>query len=393
MEFTEHDWSSWQPLNSIAEVLDPHLDGPGVFEVRLAIDAEPLPFPSSKLNDQRGVVFIGYATESLRSQLTEFRGRIEKDRLSSVLADRRFTADSINDSESAHPDLWPKCSVECRWADCEKDEAREVADERKFLYVWRFGDYPPLNERPVLPEDHDSADFDWSAEAERYVHGPGEKPGTSPDNPVVYCADVGLVSKGRFGWSRSPKPTTIRVPGRDTGDIESLASSIAEDLAEGLTVALGFECPLFIPVRNAPAEMRKARRGEGNRPWSAAARLGSLAVGLSQTVWLLRAVQKRLEGTGQAFLDWDGFLEAGEGLFVWEAFVSGDAKTSETDASSNVEDAAKAIWAFVDALPNPESANAIQEESVHSLIGAALLRTGWSDDRELLSTPCLALGR
>lgn len=388
MELAENDWSDWQPLNSIAEVVDPRLDGPGVFEIRLAEDGEPLPFPRSGGLEQQGVVFIGSAADSLRSQLGESEGTIQRDRLSRALTERRYSAPSTYDGESAHPGLWPEFSVECRWAASEEDQAPEIADGRLILYLWLFGDYPPLNETPDVPEDPDAQDFNRSFQLD--LDAWQDRPGRQPDNPIVYCAHVGLVSKDRFGWTRSPE---LRAPYSETdqSNIGSLARRVADDLAEGLAVALGFECPLFIPVRDKPEEMRKARNGEGNRPWSAATGLGSLNVGLSQTLWLLRMSQTLLEGTGRAFLDWNSFLDAGKGLFVWEAFVSGDANPSESDADSDAEDPAAAVWSFVDALPTPEDENAIEEDSVHSLIGAALLRTGWSDDVELLSTPCLVL--
>jgi hypothetical protein len=75
-----------------------------------------------------------------------------------------------------------------------------------------------------------------------------------------------------------------------------------------------------------------------------------------------------------------------DSVFLWEAFVTGKAK-----GQGHVEDAEIAIKHFVESLPNPEAANAIQEEHVLSLIGAAALRAGWSTDVEILSQPCLAI--
>ena len=37
------------------------------------------------------------------------------------------------------------------------------------------------------------------------------------------------------------------------------------------------------------------------------------------------------------------------------------------------------------------TASDIKEEVVYSLIGAALLRTGWSKDLRLLETPCVVI--
>jgi hypothetical protein len=63
-------------------------------------------------------------------------------------------------------------------------------------------------------------------------------------------------------------------------DISVFAEGIAKDLSAGYAVALGFECPLFVPVAKAPEHLTKGRAGEGNRPWSAGAGVAVLASGL-----------------------------------------------------------------------------------------------------------------
>ncbi|MCL6504891.1 MAG: hypothetical protein K6T86_19610 [Pirellulales bacterium] len=87
------------------------------------------------------------------------------------------------------------------------------------------------------------------------------------------------------------------------------------------------------------------------------------------------------------FLDWASFRASGAGLFVWEAFVSGGAKRD-----GHAEDAEVAVEAFLRLASetNFESAIPAQDET-YSLIGAALLRTGWASDRGLLSRPCIVV--
>jgi hypothetical protein len=100
---------------------------------------------------------------------------------------------------------------------------------------------------------------------------------------VIYCADIGSVAQGRFGWARQlVGPARARLA--QGTDIRQLAEAAATDLRRGTSVALGFECPLFVPVPDDPMRLTSARRGEGNRPWSAAAGAGSLAVGLTEVV-------------------------------------------------------------------------------------------------------------
>jgi len=74
------------------------------------------------------------------------------------------------------------------------------------------------------------------------------------------------------------------------------------------------------------------------------------------------------------------------GLYLWEAFVAGKAK-----GSGHVHDAEIAVQKFLSVLPNPELENAIHEQSVLSLIGASMLRSGWSASVQLLSEPCLVI--
>ena len=73
-------------------------------------------------------------------------------------------------------------------------------------------------------------------------------------------------------------------------------------------------------------------------------------------------------------------------MFLWEAFISGSVK-----ASSHIGDAELGVSAFVGALSNLIRANALQPDVVHSLIGAALLRTGWATDLLVLGLPCVVI--
>ncbi len=86
------------------------------------------------------------------------------------------------------------------------------------------------------------------------------------------------------------------------------------------------------------------------------------------------------------FFEWESFSTVSNGLLIWEAFVSGHAKSS-----SHAGDAALAVGAFLSALPEPSSRNLISEHDVYSLAAAALLRTGWRVSPSLLSQPCLVL--
>jgi hypothetical protein len=197
------------------------------------------------------------------------------------------------------------------------------------------------------------------------------------DDVLIACADIGSVRNDNFGWyandgSHGCKPS-------------ELAEHLAEALADGRPVALGFECPLFIPLPVDEHDLGKRRNGEGNRPWSAGAGCGALATGLAQTTWILNRVLARC-GPQQwkAHLDWSDFAKARCGLLVWEAFVTGTAK-----GHSHVDDAKSAVEAFNARLPAPYTD--VTVDNAISLAGLALLRAGWRLDVQSLSQGCIVI--
>lgn len=196
----------------------------------------------------------------------------------------------------------------------------------------------------------------------------------------IYCADVGSVAAGNFAWfgesAGSPAVRGTTMPG--------LADAVAADLRADRRVALGFECPLFVPLRERPDHLTMGRVGEGNRSWSAGAGCGALTTGLVQVVWLLREIRRLVRKPSEAFLDWPRFVGARSGLFLWEALVIGGAK-----GGGHVADAAAAVKAFARATASLTLASAVTTDGeCYSLVGAALLRSGWSADLALLGRPC-----
>jgi len=198
-------------------------------------------------------------------------------------------------------------------------------------------------------------------------------------NLVVVCADIGSTARGNFGWWSSA--------GCEGTLPSTLASHVAEQLNAGCPVALGFECPLFVPLNADEMRLTNARPGEGARPWSAGAGCGALATGIVQSAWVLQEIRQLLKAPRTAYCDWEGFVRSGSGLLIWEAFVSGKGK-----ADGHVADAQAAAAAFEAALPDPRKSQTIQSASpVISLIGAALIRSGWSQDQSLLGQPCIVI--
>lgn len=201
---------------------------------------------------------------------------------------------------------------------------------------------------------------------------------------TICCADIGSIKKGNFGWASLGVESEQEA--RSGRDIREFSDSVGRTLATGGKVALGFECPLWVPVADEPRKLTDARDGEHNRAWSAGAGAGSLATGLTEVAWVLDRI-RRESGDVRVFLDWKPFQRAERGLFVWEALVTGRGKTN-----SHESDARAAVDAFQNALPDPTTKNALRSTPrTRSLIGAALLWAGWSEEIGLLSKPCVVI--
>src|SRR5262245_58986181 len=98
----------------------------------------------------------------------------------------------------------------------------------------------------------------------------------------IFCADIGSIARDRFGWTRKISGESDKT-GLSGTSIIDLVDAVAEDLNAGRKVALGFECPLFVPLPRNPHLLTAVRPGEGSRPWCAGAGSGALATGLTET--------------------------------------------------------------------------------------------------------------
>jgi len=198
-------------------------------------------------------------------------------------------------------------------------------------------------------------------------------------NLVVWAADIGSVAKHRFGWCRAASINNS-ISGTTITD---LTSGVILDLTTGNKVALGFECPLFVPVSDDPIKLTKAREGEGSRSWSAGAGCGALATGLTECVWIFERICES-EVIVRPTFNWQQFIEGDSNLFVWEAFVSGKSK-----GDSDENDAVIAAKSFCGRYPDIISD--VTAENPYSLVGAALLRSGLTKDIKMLFQQCIVL--
>ena len=199
-------------------------------------------------------------------------------------------------------------------------------------------------------------------------------------NHWAFCADVGSIPKGNFGWASSTDGEL-----KSGTDIGNFATDIADAIKSEFKVSIGFECPLFVPVRDEPEAVASARIGEGQRSWSAGAGTGALTTGMVQSLWVMRRVKAILGYSPKLTFDWEEF-EKTSSVYLWEAFVTSGAKRE-----THCQDAEEALRHFFAFAGKPEDVSAIQECNVMSLIGACAIRAGWSKDIEILWKPCLVI--
>lgn len=204
---------------------------------------------------------------------------------------------------------------------------------------------------------------------------------------AVYCADVGSIARGNFGWARRSLAGDEAVEQEGGADIiRAFADAIVGDVRQGIPVALGFEAPLFVPVPDDPSGLIRGRDGEGNRPWNAGAGTGALCCGLVEAAWVLRCVRQDL-GSLSATCDWTAFHDGRAQVFLWEALITGEGK-----AMSHAGDARLAVDRFIAALPDLPAASAVTAERPFSLIGSA---AGYAEvsviDPAVLQSACVVV--
>lgn len=233
---------------------------------------------------------------------------------------------------------------------------------------------------------------------------------------TVACADIGSVEtdpkRSRFGWAVH-RPNCAEQSGWTDGvDIHGFVDAIVDAIGTG-RVALGFECPMWVPVAEDPSKLTKARcvdwvRLDGAkrpRPWSAGAGAAVTGVGLTQIAWILERIRQQVGSCPEVFFDWERFAAAEAGVFLWEALVSGGKSRGSGERQEHVYDARGAIERFLCEFdsdtaaitPVPIScANCGDQPCKHtgrvrSLVGGALLWAGWSTDVGLLHRPCVVV--
>ena len=201
----------------------------------------------------------------------------------------------------------------------------------------------------------------------------------------IAVVDIGKPG-ANFGWAM------IGDTAAEGNNIDFCVQSLAAALRNG-PLALGFEAPMFVPIRTDPERLTAARNGEfgkglPSRPFSASAGATSLVTGLVVVSYILARL-RLLVPEATATLDWR-LPPADPGrLMLFEAFVTDQRKTA---ATRHIEDAHLAIAAFQRGMRDPANFQSSVEEPIClSLLGAMMLRTGWGTDPAILSRTCLVV--
>jgi hypothetical protein len=199
---------------------------------------------------------------------------------------------------------------------------------------------------------------------------------------MVAAIDVG--SPKNIGWWAAIGNTVTS--GRD---LDGLAAAVATALNSAVSVALGFEAPLYVPLPTDATDLNRQRIGERGRPWCAGAGTGALAMGAQQSAYLLAAISALLHERHHVSFD-PADLDSPGTLVIWEAFVSARAK-NRSAADPHVDDARVAVAEFHARWSSGRVGSDIEDQGVLNLVAASVLAAGLSEDLALLQRPCVVV--
>lgn len=207
----------------------------------------------------------------------------------------------------------------------------------------------------------------------------------------IYAVDTGSTLKSQaFAWARTnPEPSEVI----GSNSIQHLVEGLSIDLRQGISVALGFEAPLFLPIPADASNLSRGRLGDGNRSCFAPAGGYVATLALQQAAWILRELKGSCRSSCRFTLDrahWPPRNNAPL-LFCWEAFVSGHAHAAANDGDAHIRDAATAARYFAEHEDRLVDESRVTAEHPLSMIGTAALWSGWSSDLGLLKQPSLVL--
>ena len=202
----------------------------------------------------------------------------------------------------------------------------------------------------------------------------------------VAVIDIGSPRKNNIGWA-------IVGPQASAGtDLDAGVAALAEAVHAG-PLALGFEAPMFVPMRERPETLANARDGERDRAFSASAGASVLVTATVVVPYVLGELRRAVPDA-VATLNWRGWPYGGASkreILLFEAFVSHKSSRG-SGKRRHVDDAGAAADALHAKLAHGESVeSAVTVKRSFSLLGAMMVRTGWTNDVSVLAQPCLVI--
>jgi len=141
---------------------------------------------------------------------------------------------------------------------------------------------------------------------------------------------------------------------------------------------------MFVPHGRTLYDLDRARSGDGDRAFSAAAGACVLTKGLVIVPYVLEGLRRRAKAARPTF-KWRERLSR-QDLLLFEAFVT------HAKALNHVACARLALNRFPKSWKNRTAFESdVAEPCTMNLLGAMLLRLGWTDDLTVLSEPCLVV--
>jgi hypothetical protein len=198
-------------------------------------------------------------------------------------------------------------------------------------------------------------------------------------NESLHVGVVDIAKLTNLGWVVEGPSVT-----KSGTDVDLCVEALASAMDTG-PLALGFEAPMFVPYGRKRCDLDKAREGDGDRAFAAAAGACVLAKGLVIVPYILEGLRGRARAARPTF-KWRGRLSKGD-LLLFGAFVTHVGKSV-----SHVECARLALKQFPKGWEKRASfESAVKEPRTMNLLGAMLLRIGWTKDLTMLWEPCLVV--
>ena len=203
----------------------------------------------------------------------------------------------------------------------------------------------------------------------------------------IFCADVGSVERGNFGWYGLVSGER-ECSGKD---LQSFRECILSITGRSRKIAIGFEFPTFVYITKQQNILLKERPEDIGKPWSAGAGPFALAAGIAEVCWLFRELRDALVDYRMLFSLDDFRVHEGQAILFWEAHVTTQGSgCNDEKGDAHVADARKAVRRFTE-IYRTANIPRRSHNTIFNLLGACLWWAGLTDDPAVTSTKTLVV--